>query len=143
MQLKTINEGGRFKIPVSDDDVKTTMALDEDLFQTARLVTCGLYINVILIDYVRTILNLNRSNSTWTLDPRKPLGDVFGGEGTPSGIGNVVSVEFNLLYRWHSAISKRDEGWSNELYQKIFGDNYTTITEDELAKELHGWLQKL
>ena len=143
MQLKTINEGGRFKIPASDNDAKGLQTLDEDLFQTARLVTCGLYINCILIDYVRTILNLNRSNSTWTLDPREDLSDVFGAEGTPSGIGNSVSVEFNLLYRWHSAISKKDEEWSNELYQKLFGDNYTTITEQQLFRSLHGWLEKL
>ncbi len=143
MQLKTINEGGRFYVPASLDDTKAIRTLDEDLFQTARLVTCGLYINCILIDYVRTILNLNRSNSTWTLDPRKDLSDVFGVEGTPSGIGNSVSVEFNLLYRWHSAISKKDEEWSNELYQKLFGDNYTTITEQQLFRSLHGWLEKL
>jgi hypothetical protein len=142
MQLKTINEGGRFKIPVSDDDAQGLKALDEDLFQTARLVTCGLYINIILVDYVRTILNLNRSDSTWTLDPREPLGDVFGAEGTPSGIGNVVSVEFNLLYRWHSAISKKDEQWSNDLYQQIFGDNYTTIGEEQLKYGLYSWLRK-
>jgi hypothetical protein len=34
------------------------------------------------------------------------------------GIGNQVSVEFNLLYRWHSAISRRDEAWSESLLQE-------------------------
>ena len=30
-------------------------------------ITCGLYINITLLDYLRTIVNLNRSNTTWTL----------------------------------------------------------------------------
>lgn len=40
---------------------------DNDLFQTGRLVTCGLFINITLYDYLRTIVNLNRSNTTWCL----------------------------------------------------------------------------
>jgi hypothetical protein len=30
-------------------------------------ITCGLYINITLYDYLRAIVNLNRSNTTWTL----------------------------------------------------------------------------
>ena len=70
---------------------------DNDLFQTARLITCGLYINITLMDYLRTIVNLNRSNTTWTLDPRVEMGTVLGREGTPRGVGNQVSAEFNLV----------------------------------------------
>lgn len=142
MQLKTINEGGRFRIPANEEDKTGILALDEELFQTARLVTCGLYINIILIDYVRTILNLNRSNSTWTLDPRSTE-DVYDIEGTPRGIGNQVSVEFNLLYRWHSAISKKDEDWTNDFYQEVVGTcDYESINEAELGRKLHAWIAK-
>ncbi|KAM0443721.1 hypothetical protein ACHAPV_010430, partial [Trichoderma viride] len=58
---------------------------DNDLFQTGRLITCGLYVNVILNDYLRTILNLNRNpvNSDWKLDPREDFDNVFDMEGTP------------------------------------------------------------
>ena len=70
---------------------------DEELFQTGRLITCGLYMNVTLMDYLRTIVNLNRSNTTWTLDPRVEMGKVFGHDGTPRGVGNQVSAEFNLV----------------------------------------------
>lgn len=38
---------------------------DNDLFQTGRLVVCGLFINIILHDYLRIILGLNRTKSTW------------------------------------------------------------------------------
>ncbi|KIW18357.1 hypothetical protein PV08_02645 [Exophiala spinifera] len=144
MQLKEINEGGRFKIPTNDNDTKAIAKLDNDLFQTARLVTCGLYVNIILTDYVRTILNLNRTNSTWTLDPRKSFGDVFDESGAPSGIGNQVSVEFNLVYRWHSAISIKDEKWTNELYQSLFpGKDVATLTEQELVMGLYKWLRNV
>jgi hypothetical protein len=142
MQLKTINEGGRFNEPKDESDEAGFRRLDEDLFQTARLVTCGLYINIILIDYVRTILNLNRSKSTWTLDPRATE-EVYDIEGVPRGIGNQVSVEFNLLYRWHSAISKKDEQWTNELYEKIVGTgDFESITEAEIGHKLYAWIAK-
>ena len=48
--LAAINEGGRFTPPFDklDDEKKAAgwKKYDEDLFQTARLVTSGLYINV-------------------------------------------------------------------------------------------------
>jgi linoleate 8R-lipoxygenase/9,12-octadecadienoate 8-hydroperoxide 8R-isomerase len=98
---------------------------DEDLFQTARLVTCGLYINIILIDYVRTILNLNKTNSNWALNPRSDI------KGIPVAAGNQVSAEFNLVYRWHSAISAKDEKWTEDLLKWQFKDD---IPDGDLTK---------
>ena len=54
--------------------------------------------NVTLLDYLRTIVGLNRTNSTWTLDPRAAMGKkVMGEDAPPRGIGNQVSCEFNLV----------------------------------------------
>ncbi len=136
-QLATINQENRFLKPqegLSDEAAKEAWKkYDNDLFQTARLVTSGLYMNITLIDYVRTIINLNRSNTTWTLDPRVKMNDVlFNGDGTPRGIGNQVSAEFNLVYRWHSAISEKDEKWSEELFKKMFGKEASEISMPEV-----------
>ncbi|KAI5806988.1 heme peroxidase [Geopyxis carbonaria] len=128
-QLKTINQGDRFGLKHDrawhhdDEETKNRKALkqqDEDLFQVSRLVTCGLYINFILNDYLRTIVNLNRVDTTWTLDPRFDPSKVYNPDGTPSGVGNMVSVEFNLVYRWHSCISQRDDEWTQEFYKSLF-----------------------
>jgi hypothetical protein len=60
--LAAINEGGRFTKPTMEktpDDERATSAwkkYDNDLFQTARLITSGLYINITLVDYVRNIV---------------------------------------------------------------------------------------
>lgn len=85
-------------------------------------ITCGLYVSIILNDYLRTILNLNDNplNSDWTIDPRKTI-PAFDSEGLPQGVGNQVSAEFNMIYRWHAAISDHDEKWANELATKVFG----------------------
>ncbi|KAK6604717.1 Linoleate 10R-lipoxygenase [Botrytis cinerea] len=104
---------------------------DNDLFQTGRLITCGLYINIILLDYLRTIVGLNRVNSTWTLDPRIEM-ERNSKPGTEAGVGNQCAAEFNLVYRWHSCISQRDEKWSEDLYMKIFGKSYKEVTMQEL-----------
>lgn len=139
IQLKEINEGGRF---TPDPKDKGHKKLDEDLFQTARLITCGLYVNIILTDYVRTILNLNRTNSTWTLDPRDNFG-IIDATGTAAGCGNQVSCEFNLVYRWHSAISKRDEKWSEAMYAKIMETKeYNKLSEKDFIEKFHAWARK-
>jgi linoleate 8R-lipoxygenase/9,12-octadecadienoate 8-hydroperoxide 8R-isomerase len=132
--LALINEGGRFSrpmVPVDEKDEQKTaeyktklVKFDNDLFQTGRLITCGLYVNIILVDYVRTILDLNSTDSDWQLNPRAEMKDV------PIGLGNQVSAEFNLVYRWHSTISKRDEDWTQELWDKLFGKKCDPKTVD-------------
>ncbi|KAF1939138.1 hypothetical protein EJ02DRAFT_352903 [Clathrospora elynae] len=130
--LAAINEQGRFTKPSAEApkatgdvevDKKTKekydaacKKYDNDLFQTGRLITCGLYVNIILVDYVRTILDLNRTDSNWQLDPRKEV------DGLPIGVGNQVSAEFNLVYRWHSTVSDRDEKWTQEMWNGLFGE---------------------
>ena len=68
-QLAVINENGRFTKPqhnlIGDQELAAWKKYDNDLFQTGRLITCGLYINIILLDYLRTIVGLNHTNSTW------------------------------------------------------------------------------
>lgn len=103
-------------------------------------ITCGLYINVTLYDYLRTIVNLNRTNSTWCLDPRARM---QGTHPTPSGLGNQCSVEFNLAYRWHSATSYNDEKWTEEVYKDLFGKPAEEVSMVELLMGLHKYEQSI
>ncbi|OLN90159.1 Linoleate 10R-lipoxygenase [Colletotrichum chlorophyti] len=135
--LAAINEGGRFTPPSKDlkeeDAAKAWKKYDEDLFQTARLVTSGMYINITLVDYVRNIVGLNRTNTTWTLDPRQEAGISAGTpEGAEAGTGNVNSAEFNLCYRWHSCISDKDEKWIQKFYGKLLGGK-GELSQKEMA----------
>lgn len=153
--LAAINEGGRFTPPPGprpglsnpqpagdnkqeDEAQRKSDAAwkkyDEDLFQTARLVTSGLYINITLVDYVRNIVNLNRCDTTWTLDPRQEMGrDAGTAAGAESGTGNVVSAEFNLCYRWHSCISEKDDKWIQEFYHDLFGKSATEVGVQDMV----------
>lgn len=81
-----------------------------------------MYINISLHDYIRGITNVHHSNSTWTLDPRIEVNASDGSPTVARGVGNMVSAEFNLLYRFHSAISQRDDKWTGEFFKSIFGD---------------------
>lgn len=143
-QLAEINEGGRFNKPregLPEEEAKKAWAKrDEDLFQTGRLITCGLYINITLYDYLRTIVNLNRTNSTWCLDPRAQMEKAGA---TPSGLGNQCSVEFNLAYRWHSTIAQGDEKWIEQIYYDLMGKPAEQVTMPELLmgmKKVEGML---
>ncbi|KAI1259137.1 heme peroxidase [Xylariaceae sp. FL1019] len=122
--LLKINENGRFTLSCpadasAEDRARAVAKQDHDLFNTARLVVGGLYINISLHDYLRAITNTHHSKSDWTLDPRVDIKQ-YDGEGVPRGVGNQVSVEFNLLYRFHSCISKKDERWINGFFLKLF-----------------------
>ncbi|KAL1305155.1 hypothetical protein AAFC00_002079 [Neodothiora populina] len=139
-QIALINEGGRFTPPAKNlPEEKYHRALkryDNDLFQTGRLVTCGLYVNIILIDYVRTILNLNRTDENWQLNPRVEV------KGTALGTGNQVSAEFNLVYRWHAAVSDKDDKWTQALFAELFdGQSPESIPQGEFLKKL-GHMQR-
>jgi len=113
-------------------------------FLTDDRVTCGLYINIVLNDYVRAILGLNRTNSTWNLDPRIAGPSVYAGDGTPLGIGNQVSLEFNLLYRWHSAVSIRDDKWTQGFCAKVFpGKDMSKLTINEFRIGMAEWAWKI
>lgn len=92
----SINENGRFTKPKDLTSKSAWDKYDNDLFQTARLITCGLYINCILKDYVRTILSLNRTSSKWDLDPRTTEDKTLFNTPAAEGSGNQVSAEFNL-----------------------------------------------
>lgn len=149
--LALVNEQGRFTKPpakapeatgVEKDDKdakkkwkKSWVKYDNDLFQTGRLITCGLYVNIILIDYVRTILNLNRTDDNWQLNPRLDM------ENVPIGVGNQVSAEFNLVYRWHSTVSDKDEKWTQEIWDGMFGAGRDprTVDREEFLKKLKGF----
>ncbi|KAI9671612.1 MAG: hypothetical protein M1829_004617 [Trizodia sp. TS-e1964] len=142
--LLQINENGRFTLEPYDekDEAEKKAAIakqDNDLFQTARLIVGGLYINICLHDYLRGLTNTHHSPSSWTLDPRIDIDKHFDGEGVPRGIGNQVSAEFNLLYRFHSTISLRDEKWLNDFFMGIFPDikkPLNELTPEELLRGL-------
>jgi hypothetical protein len=103
-----------------------------------------LYINTVLNDYVRTILGLNRTNPTWILDPRVGGPSIYASDGTPMGIGNQVSCEFNLLYRWHSSISDRDDKWAQSFAKSVFpGKDISKLSVQEFRIGLGAWLQSL
>lgn len=78
--LAAINEGGRFTPPADhlEEEAKAAawQKYDEDLFQTARLITSGLYINITLVDYVRNIINVSHSrrfsSSKYSCSCRQP-----------------------------------------------------------------------
>ena len=97
-----INENGRFNMPKDGASKTAWDKYDNDLFQTGRLITCGLYANIILKDYVRTILSLNRTGTKWDLDPRTEQGKGVFNTPAAEGTGNSVSAEFNLSEYFNS-----------------------------------------
>ncbi|TAQ84346.1 hypothetical protein B7494_g7332 [Chlorociboria aeruginascens] len=128
-QLLEINENGKFSLPfletsdkwkalTSDQQKEMKRKQDEDLFQTARLITCGLFINISIHDYLRILMGFHAFDTAWTLDPRIKISGEEG-EGVTRATGNMVSVEFNLLYRFHSAISVRDRKWAETFFSQF------------------------
>ncbi|KAJ6515136.1 linoleate diol synthase [Mycena vitilis] len=113
-----INERGTYRDPkaLSEDQLR---AQDEELFQTTRLVNCGWFGSVVFSDYFSSILGLVREGSSWSLNPfgemRGPDHAIF-----DRGQGNVCSVEFNCLYRWHATTSTEDEKWVSKVFEQIF-----------------------
>ncbi|CCM06203.1 uncharacterized protein FIBRA_08446 [Fibroporia radiculosa] len=117
-RILAINEFGAYKKPDSLDPVRRA-AQDEEIFQRTRLVNAGFFMQVILGDYVGAILGLTRDGLEWRLNPLETMREI-GHEFAPQGEGNVVSLEFNLLYRWHATSSEGDTRWLEGLFSRVF-----------------------
>ncbi|KAK5086243.1 hypothetical protein LTR70_000029 [Exophiala xenobiotica] len=110
--LWSINEEGKY----GDWDELTDEQKewqDEDIFQIARNINVGFFASVVLKDYVAAILNTPRANSEWSLDLGGEI--KLRGDRVERGAGNVVSVEFAVLYHWHAALSAADADWMEDL----------------------------
>ncbi|KAK0466057.1 heme peroxidase [Desarmillaria tabescens] len=116
--LLKINERGRWSDPPPADP-KQRAQQDEEIFQTARHVNCGHFISAIFGDYVAGFLGLPREGNSWSMNPFDPI-TTKKGEKVPRGEGNQVSVEFNLLYRWHATIAKEDIKWTEDQFSTLF-----------------------
>ena len=53
----------------------------------------------------------------------------------PRGEGNVVSIEFNLMYRWHATLSEPDSEWITKEFQAMFpGEDLGKLTPKDLGR---------
>lgn len=100
-----------------DDYDAAWKKLDDDLFHTARLITCGIYIQVSIHDYLRALMGFHQYDTNFTLDPRV---NQLRAKEVSRGLGNQVTVEFNLLYRFHCAISLGDEDYLEKYLEEYF-----------------------
>jgi hypothetical protein len=91
---------------------------DEDIFQLSRNINVGFFASVVLHDYVAAILNTPRADSEWSLNLGKEIKEV--GKRVNRGSGNVVSVEFAVLYHWHAALSAADDKWMEGILRHEF-----------------------
>ena len=67
-KILSINEKSTFSLlPLTDSAARITQ--DDEIFNRARLVNTAFFMQVILRDYVGTILGMVRDGSTWRLDP--------------------------------------------------------------------------
>ena len=70
--LFAINERAKYK-PADKCQPDELASQDENLFQRAKLINCGWFMNIIFQDYIKAILNLVETDSLWSLIP---LGDI-------------------------------------------------------------------
>ncbi|KAJ4351877.1 uncharacterized protein N0V89_007221 [Didymosphaeria variabile] len=117
--LFTINECGKYK-PWDRLDEEGKKWQDEDIFQLTRNINVGFFASVVLRDYVASILNTPRANSEWSLDLGKEIRER--GKRVERGTGNLVSVEFAVLYHWHAALSAADDQWMEDIIRDAFPD---------------------
>ena len=60
-------------------------------------------------------------------------------DGAERGIGNQVTSEFNLLYRFHSTILLRDEKWLDDFFGEIFKSTGKPLEEMTLQDSMRAF----
>lgn len=125
-RIYEVNENHRF------DDLEGE-PLDEELFGIARLVNCGLFLHIILRDYIPVILNTN--DAEWYVNPLDQIKNIAGVGSLERGIGNSVAAEFSVLYRWHAAVSQMDQKWMDDFFEAQFpGKRPEEVTSREFVE---------
>ncbi|KAG6873697.1 hypothetical protein C0995_012159 [Termitomyces sp. Mi166 len=116
-KLLDINENGTYASqPKTVEDLRIQ---DDEIFQRTRLINCGFFMNIILGDYVGAILGLVVDGTGWRLDPLMDMRESDHSV-SPRGKGNAVSIEFNLMYRWHATLSEQDAEWTEQEFTRFF-----------------------
>ncbi|KAG0151771.1 hypothetical protein CROQUDRAFT_56657 [Cronartium quercuum f. sp. fusiforme G11] len=132
-KILELNERGTWKKDLSGMSPEQLGQQDDEIFGTARHVNCGYYVGIILHDYLQSILNTVQADSDWMLDPRATVKNLLGS--TPKAIGNSVSVEFNLLYRWHAPISWTQTQWiENRISRALPSRRWEDLNGDLFQK---------
>jgi hypothetical protein len=107
-------------------------------------ITCGLYINIILNDFVSTLVSIPELNTAWLLDPS--IGgatESLTADWTPPS-GNQVSCEFSLLSQFHMLMSDRDDKWMQGFMREILVHREPATTSLEgFQQGLSGYLSAL
>ncbi|PLW12028.1 hypothetical protein PCANC_20450 [Puccinia coronata f. sp. avenae] len=115
---------------------------DDEVFGTARLVNCNYFVQIILHDYLQAILGSVQADSDWSLDPRTQIKTLLGT--TPKAVGNSVSIEFNILYRWHSCLSMRQTQWLEEKMSKgLPSRKWDDLNEGAFMKAMESLMKEL
>lgn len=99
-----------------------------------------MYMNIILNDYIPTMVGIPELNAARILDP-----NVFGDDVNDStATGNQVSCEFSLIYKFHTMISDKDDKYLQSLLQNILpGKDISTVAPSEYEQAVTGYLAKL
>lgn len=138
-----LNENKRWHSNVNEMTSKEKKKLqDDEVFGTARLVNCNYFVQMILHDYLQSILGSIQADSDWSLDPRTQIKTLLGT--TPKAVGNSVSIEFNILYRWHSCLSMRQTEWLEDKMSKgLPSRNWDDLNEEAFGKSLKALMTEL
>lgn len=99
---------------------------DDYIFEVTRNIIIVLFLKIMLKDYVRQAANVN---IPFALDPKI-------GTGKPWKRSNWISIEFNLLYRWHSLIPDHLIIDENSYSSDEFRNNPKLVIEKGISKIL-------
>ncbi|KAJ7079447.1 heme peroxidase [Mycena belliarum] len=113
--LLKINERGAWRNPPPEEQ-HARAKQDEEIFQTARLINCGHFMEAVIADYLGGFLGLSEGIVSPLVDKvLAPIKDKGTGKVLERGAGNHCSVELNLVYQWHATLSASDQEWAQTM----------------------------
>ncbi|KAK8041021.1 hypothetical protein PG994_014028 [Apiospora phragmitis] len=143
-----LNESNRFAIQTPRAE------RDEAVYQVARRVTCRLYINIILNDYLRTLLGMNRTGAEWNLEPEMlsrglPSQGSKWSKNRPKD-SSEAAISLIVGHWWKSAMSEEDNDHisihcsrSTHRYRPRTPDTVVSSQVDEMEHDLRRSVQDI
>ncbi|MBW0475530.1 hypothetical protein O181_015245 [Austropuccinia psidii MF-1] len=141
-KILELNERNQWKRDLESLSPEQRRQQDDEIFGTARNINCAYFAGIVLSDYIQAILGTHPVDSDWVLDPSMEMKNLLGS--TPKATGNSVSVEFNLLYRWHSTMSIGQASWlENKMAKGLPSRDWDKLDRDSFEKAKDHLTQEL
>ncbi|KDQ11187.1 hypothetical protein BOTBODRAFT_35487 [Botryobasidium botryosum FD-172 SS1] len=126
------NEHGKWLDPAKLDGDQDLREQDDEIFELARRINCGLFRNIVVNDFLKSLMGMGSHHNNPTIE-------LFSDTRPEELRKHRISVEFSMLYNWWGMLSEVDATAITEIMDE---DEDFSNTSDDVFEQLDAFLDR-